>query len=188
MARVRVRPAHSPEELARIYARPHDHWKHPDHWLRVEHTISLAKQLMWQSGETVGEFTVADLACGDAAIPRALCPDPVLGDLAPGYNFHGPIEETIELIGPVRLFVFCEIMEHLDDPDKVLRQIHQKTDALVLSTPIEEDPGDAHEEHYWSWDMTDVRDMLHAAGWKEIIYGSDVLPQARFQYWGCWHR
>lgn len=186
--RIRVRSAYTPEELAEIYAKPHEHAPHKDHRLRVSHTINMANQLMVnEANDKQYGFSVADLACGDGFIAKSLCREPILGDYAPGYPICGPIEQTIEQIPHVRLFVFTEIMEHLDDPDKVLRQIHAKADCLILSTPISEDPETAHVEHYWSWSMQDVADMLWANGWRAIIYGSDIMPGASFQYWACWH-
>mgnify|MGYP003337466735 CR=1 FL=1 len=40
--RIRLREAHSPEQLAQIYKTPHDHSKWLDHKIRVQATIALA--------------------------------------------------------------------------------------------------------------------------------------------------
>lgn len=154
---VRLRPAHSPADIARIYSRPHDHRRYGrGHGERVDETIRVGRT-------AVGVGTVADLSCGNAAIARALCKSPVLGDLAPGYPIVGPIEETIKDIEPVDLFVLSETLEHLDDPAAVLRDVRARCRRLLLSTPVDND-GDTNDEHYWSWSGRDVEDMLEAAG------------------------
>ncbi len=181
--RVRLRPAWSETELAEICPAPHDHTRYRSHIIRVEHTISvgaaLIRETMWHD-----PVTVADLSCGDATIPRALCPDPVLGDFAPGYPITGMIEKTVHLIPQVDLFVLSETAEHLDDPDTVLRAIRGKAGRLLLSTPLAESD-DHNREHYWGWDATGIREMLEAAGWAPVVWSTVIGPEAAFQIWGC---
>jgi hypothetical protein len=184
--RIRLRPAYSAAELATLYAVPHAHEYWPDHRLRVAETIRLAKELSVPD-------VVADLSCGDAAIGRALAPATlILGDVAPGYELCGPLEQTLEVIPHVGLFICSETIEHLDDPDAVLAAIRAKADALVLSTPLGETT-DRNPEHYWGWDTEGVGAMLAAAGWKTVIQ-RDVhyVPEpgenwmaASYQLWGC---
>lgn len=189
--RQRLRPAHSPEKLAELYAKPHEHERYPDHVLRVRETLTLIGE-MFPDGV---HGTVADLSCGDAAIADGLAtpqgrPSWVyLGDIAPGYQFHGPIEETIWQIPPVDLFLCCETLEHLDDPDKVLARIRLKATALVLSTPDCE-ANDANIEHYWRWDWGGVNDMLLATSWEPVISRTITWRDENnwpwsYQIWGC---
>lgn len=163
MRRERLRPAHPDELLAKYYAIPHRHAGNADHRLRVGVTIQLAR--------AVGPVdSVADLACGDSAIASAvMAPRRVLGDFAPGYPICGPIEEAIHRIDPVDLFICTETIEHLDDPDTVLKDIRAKTTHLILSTPV----GcfhDTNPEHYHAWDREAVEQMLDAAGFKTVVY------------------
>lgn len=158
--RKRLRPAWGPEDLARIYATPHDHTQWQDHVLRVDATIDVARKLI--EGETVQ--TAADLSCGSAAVLRALdIPELHLGDYAAGYQYTGPIEQTIDEIPDVDLFVCTETLEHLDHPDTVLEQIREKSRLLVLSTPVD-NWDDRNLEHYWAWSEADVIAMLETAG------------------------
>lgn len=162
--RLRLRPAHTPERLAEIYARPHEHRHWNDHRLRAVMTAQFAHELAGPVD------TAADLSCGDAAILGSLgVGTRYLGDFAPGYPLCGPIEETIDQIPPVDLFVCCETLEHLDDPDLVLKKIRAKTKRLVLSTPVGAFD-DANEEHYWAWDRDAVEDMLRAAGFEPNVF------------------
>jgi hypothetical protein len=173
-----------PEQLAQVYRAPHDHTRWADHLLRVDVTIQVARWLAALNGCR----SVADLSCGDAAIARALDMDTViLGDFAPGYEHQGPIEDTLDRIGPVDLFVCSETVEHLDDPDAVLKQIHTKARCLVLSTPVGE-TGDGNPEHYWGWDTDDVAAMLVGAGWRTVSLTEIKLrPNWVYDYqiWAC---
>ena len=164
MTRQRLRPAYTPAELAEIYAKPHDSRRWIDHNVRVETTMALGIGLAEKSIQSI-----ADLSCGNGAIARGLQwqngggPRLILGDFAPGYDYTGPIEATIEEIPPVDVFVCSETIEHLDDPDKVLARIRRKTRYLLLSTPIEA-WGETNPEHYWAWDRDEVENMLQNAG------------------------
>lgn len=193
MTRSRLRGPYGPEKLAEIYAQPHDHTKWADHEIRVAVTVQMAHALVGDAE------SAADLSCGDAAILRHLehwakvsltAPQLQmhLGDFAPGYEYHGPIEQTIDEIPRVDLFVCSETLEHVDDPDLVLAAIRPKTSALILSTPV----GCWHDhnpEHYWAWSREDVEEMLAKAGFRVALYaGLDLRPgggEYEFGIWGC---
>ncbi len=176
--RKRLRPAHPPEDLARIYATPHNHAQWHDHVLRIEATIDVARKLV--DGPV---RSAADLSCGSAAVLKALDVELLhLGDYAPGYEYTGPIEETIHQIPPVDLFVCTETIEHVDDPDRVLRDIRAKTQMLVLSTPVD-NWDDTNVEHYHAWDEAGVEEMLTAAGFEiEVHLLLDFRPHGPEYY------
>lgn len=166
--RQRLRPAYTPEELAEIYAKPHDSSRWRDHVVRVDVTIALGRGVVVPSVERI-----ADLSCGNGAIAKGIGEasfgvELILGDFAPGYEHTGPIEKTIDEIEErVDVFVCSETIEHLDDPDAVLRKIRRKTRYLVLSTPVEA-WGETNPEHYWAWDRAEVESMLQAAGFTTL--------------------
>lgn len=197
MYRHRNRPKYSDAELKELYATPHDHTRWPDHISRVEKTIEVGLKLLG------GAFieNIADLSCGDAHIAGKLqvavwkqhdeAPHLVLGDYAPGYQFEGPIEETIDQIPHVDLFIFSESAEHLDNPDEVLAKIRLKADMLLMSTPNCSWP-DPNPEHYWSYDSEAVRQMLKWAGWLPTIEDESYHIQDdgqplgyRYQIWAA---
>lgn len=160
MTRQRLRSAYSPKQLAKIYAEPHSSYRWRDHIVRTDVTCALTDGLL----EDTTISSVADLSCGDAKVAQSLhLPRTVLGDYAPGYKLIGSIEQTIDEIEPVDIFICCETIEHLDDPDAVLAKIRAKTRFLVLSTPIEA-WHETNPEHYWAWDRAEVEIMLHKAG------------------------
>lgn len=188
----RMRERHSPEMLAEIYEKPHDHTKFEDHLLRVDATIALARWLI----RDIEKPIVADLSCGNAAIPRAIVSANafgegrlLLGDFAPGYLRHGPLEETINDIEHVDLFILSETIEHVDDPTLVLNAIRVKSDRLVLSTPIDEKLEDDNREHYWAWDVEGMEHLLKASGWNPVtkieLTFTDWFFPYNFQIWGC---
>jgi hypothetical protein len=173
----RLRLPMDAEELARAYAAPHDHAKWSDHVYRVDRTIAFAREYLG------AVETVADLSCGSGAIARALVESPILGDLAPGYDYSGPIEETVQAVPYVDAFVCCETLEHLDDPQSALNAIRLKAGRLILSTPVEA-WDDNNPEHYWAWSREDVEGLLAAAGFSVDAY-DEVWAFYRFGLWGC---
>lgn len=195
--RVRLRPAHSPEKLAEIYAEPYDHTGSADHELRSQLTIQVGDWMLrdhrgaWDQKlkeenyplgdqwEAMGypTATIVDLSAGDAYIPKSVAAlndfaDLILGDYCSGlgYSFDKPIEESIKHIDDCTLFLLNETLEHLDDPDAILRKIRGKSTMLVISTPINEPHDTGNLQHYWSWSTDDVLQMLSEAGWsKECV-------------------
>jgi hypothetical protein len=181
--RVRLRELLSPRDQRRLYAEPHQHTKWFDHRVRVDVTVAVATRFLGAGG------IIADLSCGDAAIPRRiaeLCNTSkiTLGDFAPGYELTGPIERTIEQIEPnsVNLWVCSETIEHLDDPDAVLAQIRKRADTMVLSTPDGETDPSRNPEHLWGWDSEAVEKMLRDTGWKPLVKTSLDLRPAGYEY------
>ena len=180
--RVRLRPAHSEQALADIYATPHEHWQWKDHQLRVQMTIAFAS---WFKDVS----SIADLSAGDAAIINSIpATTRYIGDFAPGYEFTGAIDETIDLIPKVDLFICSETIEHLDDPEKTLAKIRAKTKALIVTTPDSE-INDGNPQHYWGWDSVGVRELLEGAGFKPIIFNTLQFEDPNliydYQFWGC---
>jgi hypothetical protein len=186
--RKRLRSMPDRAALDQLYAQPHRHTQWDDHRIRVDVTVAIGAHLLCPAG------VVADLSCGDAAIPKRIAAArnarTVLGDYAPGYEHTGPIEETITVVQPgsVDLWVCSETIEHLDDPDKVLEQIRARTDRLILSTPDGE-TDDANPEHVWGWDSDAVGTMLRDAGFDPLIHTIlDLRPAGfvySFQIWAC---
>jgi hypothetical protein len=187
--RVRLRDLPSPEQLAQLYATPHQHDRWVDHQIRVDVTVDLASYMLRPGA------TIADLSCGDSSIARRLAAccagSTILGDFAPGYEHTGPIEETVHRLRwkQADLFVLSETVEHLDDPNQVLRWIREKTDALVLSTPDGETDPTRNPEHVWGFDSEAVGQMLRDAGFTPWFYNLlDLRPagyEYAFQIWAC---
>ena len=186
----RLREMPTAEQLAVMYAKPHQHRAWADHRVRVDVTVAMAAHLLNRQGATV-----ADLSCGDAAIARRLQAEHgvkrvILGDIAPGYEFTGPIEKTVDMLRfrQADLFVCSETIEHLDDPATVLQKIRQKTNHLILSTPDGE-VDDSNPEHIWGWDAETVGTMLKEAGFSPVMHTTlDLRPGGymySYQIWGC---
>jgi hypothetical protein len=178
--RVRLREAR-PEGEAAFYARTypdgykHDRW--PDHIERVKASADLIDRYRGAIR------SAADLSCGDGALLNMISrylDNAVFGDLngAPVSALvscgamdaedvpPGPLPDTlVHLPAPVDLFVLSETIEHVDDPDALLRAIAQNARYLFLSTPLDEPASTGNAEHYWGWGQADVHEMLQANGW-----------------------
>lgn len=179
----RLRPYPDADELTRMYARPHD-GSIPVHQERIALTIALGRQ--WFGPQQ----RVTDLSCGDGAqIPRGLETEHLyLGDLAPGYEFTGPLHDTVFQPPGGGLFVLSETLEHLNDPTDALASIRGRYDRLLLSTPwVGADEQDGNPEHVWAMDVVDVAWLLERTGWKARHFEVfDRRPHAyRWQIWGC---
>ena len=182
LMRVRLREKYTDQELSAIYDNKHEHTQWNDHRLRVLSTIALAK---WILDEVK---SVADLSAGDASVINALDVETkYIGDYVPGYEFTGALEQTLDLIPDVDLYICTETIEHLDDPDDVLRRIRAKSKMLILSTPIGEISTN-NPEHYWGWSDRDIEEMLRDAGWKPRVKQNlffQGIYDYDFQTWLC---
>lgn len=158
----RLRLAHTPEALQEIYSKPHDHRRFGrGHGERVDKMIEMMAGTKWTSA--------ADLSCGNGAVLNSVdAPLKYYGDFAPGYDITGPIENTVLQVPPVELFIMGETLEHLDDPLLVLQRVAQRTDWLLLSTPIE-NWNDSNAEHYWSWDQQGVEDLISKSTEEDVL-------------------
>lgn len=177
----RLRSAYTTDELAAIYAEPHDSSHHADHRLRVAVTIQVARGFAGTFG------SAADLSCGDGLILSNVPAErKVFGDLAPGYPVTGPLEQTLADLEPVDLYVCTETLEHLDDPAAVLATVRAKTRLLVLSTPVDA-WYDHNPEHYWAWSREGVEQLLTAAGFAPTVYVAlDFRPAGSDYCFGIW--
>jgi hypothetical protein len=175
MYRERLRGAHEQKELEALYRSPHSHAGFHDHILRVQATIAVAKWL--------GPIeTAADLSAGDATIINSLTVGKrYIGDLASGYEITGPIEETINLIPEVDLFICSETLEHIDNPEIALSSIRNKAKHLLLTTPDGE-TGSRNPEHYWGWDSECIKDMIVQAGFEPMCLSLVRLKEYGYAY------
>jgi hypothetical protein len=178
--RTRLRPALTPEQLAATYATPHDHRRFGrGHAERVARTVEMINDFKWH--------TVADLSCGNAMIASSVPGARLqLGDLAPGYPHEGPLEETLKRLEQVDLFILAETLEHLDDPDLVLRLVRRQARFLALSTPVDAWQ-DTNAEHYWAWSRLDVENMMRVAGFTVVAYDEvDSTAYGEPYKYGIW--
>jgi 2-polyprenyl-3-methyl-5-hydroxy-6-metoxy-1,4-benzoquinol methylase len=207
MTVIRLRANYSDEELQRLYSPLYEPEKFQDHRLRLPTTSTL---LSWAI-DRHGLSTIADLACGNGAVVITALkncahkPQTVhLGDLSKENIDHvttlkkygqygmgtkviikqGKVENTIDSIEKVDIFVMSEILEHVDQPSELLKKVREKTRYLLLSTPSTEDNGsrDFNIEHLWSWNRTDILEMLLGAGFEPQIEEKLSFKEEGFPY------
>lgn len=169
-----------------MYARPHNSEHSVFHQTRIEATILAVKALCL--AHEPAKF--ADLSCGDAKIARAvshLCDGQYLGDLAPGYQYHGAIEHTVGYVDVVDVFVLSETIEHVADPQWLLDELATVTHNLVLTTPLDEQAEARNPEHVWSFTGQDINDMLYQAGFSiregSVLHLKQYGCEYDFQIW-----
>jgi len=163
------------------YDEPYDSTRWEEHIRRVHWTID--QFIQWHgSTQRVGAIDdLIDLACGDASIPlgigQAVGATVDLGDLLPHtavpLSFTGPIEETVKLATRRQrydLLVCTEVLEHLRDPDQVLRDARNLATNILVTTPVDEAHDSENVEHLWSWGTEDVRKMLWDADFRVTEY------------------
>lgn len=198
--RVRLRDARTAEAEQAYYARTYpDGYKHtvwPDHVERIAASVALLDK--WSSRFT----TAADLSCGDGAVLRGIAsglnrayvgdlnasapgdwPEPTQWEILP----PGPLPYSLEgLTEPVDLFVLSETLEHMDDPDSLLSLITGHSRYLFVSTPVSERHNSGNLEHYWSWSVPDVHNMLMDNGWLPLERET-LVPQSTLHMDGAYH-
>ncbi len=192
MTRIQLREFHTPERLAEIYAQPYDHTKWQEHQLRVAWTIAIG-------AEYAREYrvdSILDPACGDGAIALGIAREAgvdtvALSDFNSRHSKRSiTVEDTLAEYARLGqktfdLVILTEILEHVQDPDIVLRDARLVGRHLLLSTPLNETHAHGNEEHYWAWSAEDIRDMLHATSWREptFVYHELSCPFYTYQLW-----
>lgn len=203
--RTRLRPGRGDAEELEFYSHryPHGytHQRWPDHVERVAASVDFIQRhtadLVWTH-----DTLVADLSCGDAAIAggvqtrtgcRLLLGDLIDGTQADPYgglDAVGPLEHTAFHLrdGGADLLICSETLEHLNDPEAILRLLRPKTARLFVSTPLGETTDD-NPEHYWGWDAEGIHDLLLDTGWSPVACEKFTPEFAgspyTFQFWMC---
>lgn len=183
--RVRLRPKWSDEKLAEIYSKTYDHTQWDEHVTRISWTASRLQQFIDLQRPPIER--VVDLACGDGALLNALenVREKVFCDIvaAPHLTLMPMSMETSVKYMTGDLLVCSEVLEHLDDPDRVLRDAHGGFQWIAITTPLGEDDPEKNEEHYWGWDMLGVDEMLTATGWSSRHIETLNTPYYTYQFW-----
>lgn len=179
--------------------RSNDQW--PDHRLR---TLVTGAAIAWVEPESV-----IDPACGDGSIVRA-ADRLMIGSINKGIahakltdisqpnidsvyqwmpsgwshevkDIHTAVAEAIRY----DVIVLTEILEHLEDPDALLRLASTKARYLVASSPEMRDRQvDGNNEHLWMFDRDGYRGMLGSNGWQTLQYTHLNFPsEYDFQIW-----
>lgn len=170
--------------------------------MRIKVTASFANAIIDRRHYRVG----ADLSCGDGVLLSSLNLverhfgdlrlDPVIsegvthhqdGTVAVSCTYNGFIENMIDRLPFVDVFVLTETLEHLNWPEDVLAKIAGKTNSLILSTPLAA-WGDKNPEHYWAWDREWVENMAEESGFRgvEAFAGLDCRSDGEGYLFGIW--
>ena len=183
--RVRLRSRWSDEKLAELYATPYDHTQWDEHIERVKWTARRLQQFIDLQRPKIER--VVDLACGDGALLNLLnnVTEKIYGDMvfAPHLTLAPMSIETTVRYMTGDLLVCSEVLEHLDDPDAVLRDAHAGFQWIAITTPLGETDPEKNYEHYWGWDTLGVDDMLYDTGWSPRCIETLNLSYYTYQFW-----
>lgn len=165
-----------------------------DHVFRTNVTAGLVASLHPASA--------MDPACGDGSILLAAAklthiPALFLGDISvpniEGISSGdgiitncGDILDSFEKFPKTNVVVLTEILEHLPDPDLIVREARAKGDILVASSPlIEANERDDNPEHLWGFDEQGYADLLIDNGWQPIVRSKLLFRDFpyTFQFW-----
>jgi len=187
----------TPEEIEAGYAHPQAQAHGPEGYLHGN-LANCKNRFIHQNvevafGEGFGKVgSIADMSCGDARVARSLAEysgiEPILGDYGDwndGYQYQGPLSETVPQLPVVDLYICTNTIEHLNDPDADLKLIREHCHNMLLSCPIDE--YDAGGEHLWFWSREGVEDIFKAAGFEQLAYCElDENPVWEHFKFGIW--
>jgi 2-polyprenyl-3-methyl-5-hydroxy-6-metoxy-1,4-benzoquinol methylase len=163
----KLRRFYTSEQRAELYSKVFDPARWPEHVERIERTIRIIQSYVVD--EMDGDSgIVVDLSCGDGSIAHTLRTTSRhvhAVDLTDGPDMLDTLRAWNE--EPADLFICTETIEHLEAPWTALELIAQHTRHLVLSTPLDE-PDQGNWEHYWSFSLRDVYDLLTQAGFTDL--------------------
>ncbi len=122
-----------------------------------------------------GLKTVVDLGAGDGGLLSLLgaglrgwgydlSPNAVLAAKERGVDVRQG--DALGEIEWGQIAVATEMLEHLVDPHGFVRHIAERAQALVCSSPWQEQPGFAYEFHTWAWDHDGYRALVEQGGFE----------------------
>lgn len=171
-------------EHAPIYSGTRNNFEKGDHAMRTMVTAGMIA--------TIAPKTLLDPACGDASIldvAYQLRPFEYayLHDISqlqidviqPTFPHHKERRDLVSAIadpGRADMIVLTEILEHLEEPDDVLRLARLRADFLIASSPIGDPEDGRNHEHLWAWDEEGYEEMLRAAGWEPMAKAVLTYP------------
>lgn len=187
--RQRTNAKFTDSELAIVY-NGYDSSQWMNHRFRVDLSASIINRMIdeWPIE------SVADLAVGDGRIIGQLLEvHRVVYDIAEANidNLSIECEKTVADIDTssvempeVDLVILSEILEHIENPDQILKNVRSKTKYIFISTPLNEGIH-VNPQHYWVWDDEGVGKMIEEAGFHKLAYLTfQFFPeQALYQIW-----
>jgi hypothetical protein len=98
----------------------------------------------------------------------------------------GDIKVILDNASKTDVVVLTEILEHLSDPDSVLRLARVCGTYLVASSPVMRPAQvDGNPEHEWQFDRAGYEQMLQAGGWSVMQYTFLNFPATEYDF-GIW--
>lgn len=152
------------------------HLEQSVHQPRMHAVAALASDAV----DRFGIDSIVDLGAGDGGMLSLLA---MTGVPCWGYDINPPNvryahEErqvdvrfgdfTTEDIEWGQLAIMTEVLEHLDDPHGVLRNVAAHCDFLIASSPASETVENHDASHVWTWDQEGYHELLRGSGFQVI--------------------
>lgn len=184
-------------DRAPVYEGVRSNYRWRDHVMRL---LVTAGAIAWLDPKSI-----LDPATGDASIIKAahrLAPleHAHLGDVSTaqiadlwgqdfGFRCELSAGDALEFMRRHKkhdVVVLTEILEHVEEPEELLRLAREKGNYLVASSPLNETDRSNHE-HLWSWTEAAYRQMLIDTGWRPMVYIPIQFSDYpyTFQLWVC---
>ena len=161
------------------------HLEQSDHKVRLVDSAWLVRQAI-----EMGAKTAVDIGCGDGGLLQLLKDMDIKAwgyDLAPknvdyAVNVRGVDARHTDVnstdIEYGDLAILTEVLEHMADPHKYLRELPSK--YLVASSPYTETDANHYEFHLWAWDKDGydaliqqggytIVNKLYVSGWSQVV-------------------
>lgn len=172
----------------------HEHRERAPHLEQDVHQLRLNKAanfalagLSWAE-----DRTIMDVGCGDGGLLQLIMQSGVYPPVkAWGYDFTPSnlagrdirgvdIRSANFLVDPLdwgSVVIATEVLEHLADPHRFIRQVFDHANAFVCSSPRFETYESHDECHAWAWDMDGYKAMIEDAGFTVVKHESAGLFQ-----------
>jgi hypothetical protein len=131
-------------------------------------------ELGCSAGDIVGPFAAEHDVWGVDVVPAAV---ELTRERYPAMKVDQAVVETIEP-QPCDILVLCEFLEHIDDPDALVRAWLPLAKYAVIGHPLN-DPGGIEPGHIWSYTLDDYRrwHTIGAHGMIETHLFSGPFPE-----------
>lgn len=149
----------------------YDRW-HDYHWREYERD-SIYRAHALKVKDWVRERDVLDVGCGDGLITHLIGGEgfdnhAYAVELAKKHGVNAWVDDLYDM-SEVREYdaVFLgDVIEHLDYPEKCIKEISTKTKKLYIATPPKKTPFRPY--HVREFEQDELRDFMAELGWKQI--------------------
>lgn len=153
------------------------HWKQYDQNTKYRAHADRVK-------EWVTEKSVLDVGAGDGKIThllgiRGIDNEPEAVRLAQEKGADVVLGDAYHLTGEYEAVLMCDVLEHMEFPDKALQEARRVAEFLYIVTPPKRADGRLTDKfHYQEWTPEELKELVEKEGFRlegEIIVGHKCM-------------